>query len=149
MQTLIQQIVKQAKELKDKYTKEKNAPVNYACIFAQNQSEFDNLLNLTKQIGTIIKETPMGPLFKITPITTIAGQLKLLKIRRPDSTRTELGDADFTVNQYSEFKKENSNKKEFKLIERENMEMLELIDPKFNVRAYFSYPPLDQQLNIL
>jgi len=32
------------------------------------------------------------------------------------------------------------------IIEREEMEMIELMDPAFDVRAYFSHPPLDEQL---
>ena len=79
---------------------------------------------------------------------TVAGLLKLLKIRHPDSTRPERGDADFTVTNFVVFKKKYLSKKEFKLIKRKNFEMIELMDPEFDVRAYFSNPPLDKQLNI-
>jgi len=51
----------------------------------------------------MIQKTEKGSLFKIFPIATIAGELQLLKIRNPDSTRPERGDADFTVFDYLSF----------------------------------------------
>jgi hypothetical protein len=96
----------------------------------------------------VVEETSTGPLFHIQPLNTIAGKLRLLKIRKPDTTRLELGDADFTVSNYPEFKKKYLSQKGFSLIVRKNFEMIELVDPKFSVRAYFSNPPLDKQLGI-
>ena len=148
LKNLVQKIVRESCELKDKYTHERTAPVNYACIFSQSQEEFETLINITKKIGKIIQETPTGPLFNIHPIKTVSGNLKLLKIRNPDKTRPERGDADFTVSNYPDFKKTQLSEKGFRLIERNDFEMVELMNPKFNVRAYFSNPPLDKQLNI-
>ena len=37
LRQFVQEIVKKASNLKDKYTSEKKAPVNYACIFCQNE----------------------------------------------------------------------------------------------------------------
>ncbi len=145
---LVEEIVKKANDLKNKHTSEKNALVNYACIFAQSEEEYNNLIMIVKEIGSVIKETPTGLLFHIQPLKTVSGNLKLLKIRKPDPTRPELGDADFTVENYPEFKNNYLSKTGFKLIVRENFEMIELIDSKFNVRAYFSNPPLDKQLTI-
>ena len=143
---LVEEIVKKANNLKNKHTSEKNAPVNYACIFAQSEEQYNNLIMVAKEIGSIIKETPTGPLFHIQPLKTFSGILKLLKIRKPDPTRPELGDADFTVENYLQFKNKCLSKTGFKLILRENFEMIELVDSKFDVRAYFSNPPLDKQL---
>jgi len=98
--------------------------------------------------GKIIEETLTGPLFHIQPLETIAGKLQLLKIRKPDVTRPELGDADFTISNYAEFKKKYLSQKGFNLIIRKNFEMIELVDPQFNVRAYFSNPPLSKQFEI-
>jgi hypothetical protein len=103
---------------------------------------------LAEKIGKLIKDTPTGPLFNITPLDTKAGKLKLVKIRLPDETRLERGDADFTVRDYSAFKKDCLTKPGFKLISRDSSEMIELMDPNFNVRAYFSNPPLDRQLGL-
>ncbi len=145
---LIQDIVKESCELKNRFTDQRSASVNYACIFCQNQEEYDEFFGLARQMGKILKETPTGPLFHIKDLETVSGELKLLKIRKPDETRVERGDADFTVNNYSDFKKRHINKPGFKLIRREGFEMIELVDKDFNTRAYFSNPPLDQQLRI-
>jgi hypothetical protein len=141
-------IVLDAQKLKDTHTNEKDALVNYACVFAQSEQEFSQLLEQPKSMGEIIKETPTGPLFKIEPMQTSAGMLKLVKIRKPDPTRPERGDADFTVSDYPAFKQTVLGTDGFKLIERENFEMIELMDPAYDVRAYFSNPPLDKQLGI-
>ena len=76
------------------------------------------------------------------------GDLRLLKIRKPYPTHPERGNADFTVSDYQNFKKENLAKKNFKLIKREDFEMIELTDPDFNVRVYFSNPPTDKKFGI-
>ena len=55
--------------------------------------------------------------------------------------------------QHEHRRPEKSSKKylsrnEFKIMKKENFYMIELIDKDFDVRAYFSNPPLSQQLNI-
>jgi len=144
---LIQDIVRESNRLKDKHTDQADAKVNYAAIFCQNNEEYNNFLNLAEQLGKIFKETPTGPLFLID-IDTELGKLKLLKIRKPDETREERGDADFTVDDYNDFKKSYLSKPGFSLIKRDNFEMIELVDPNFNVRTYFSNPPPDQQFGL-
>ncbi|MDE1865833.1 MAG: hypothetical protein KGH94_04325 [Candidatus Micrarchaeota archaeon] len=146
---MILDIVKQAAKLKDAYTSETGAPVNYACIFAQNQEEYDAFVKAAGEIGKIIDNTPTGPLFRINPLDTVSGKLQLLKVRTPDATRPERGDADFTVSDYPTFKRKYLAKPGFKLIRKDKFEMIELMDSySFNVRAYFSNPPLDKQLGI-
>ncbi len=144
----VQDIVKQSCELKDRHTDEHNAPVNYACIFSQSQEEYELLIKIAHNIGKIIQETPSGPLFNIHPLKTVSGDLRLLKIRNPDKTKPERGDADFTVSDYPNFKDKYLSKKGFKLIDKKQFEMIELMDPDFDVRTYFSYPPLDKQLDV-
>jgi hypothetical protein len=138
-------IVEQAKKLKNLHTSEKNAPVNYACIFCQNEQEYEQFYTAASEMGKVIKETPSGELFHIRPIDTVAGKLQLVKIRKPDPTRPERGDADFTVADYETFKKAHLGKDGFKLIGNrpDIIEMIELMDPSFDVRAYFSQVPLD------
>ena len=148
LRQLVQEIVKKASNLKDKHTSERKSPVNYACVFCQNNEQYNNLLAITQKIGNVAEETPTGSVFQIQPLDTIAGNLQLLKIRKPDTTRPELGDADFTVSNYPEFKKKYLSQKGFSLIVRKNFEMIELVDSHFNVRAYFSNPPLTKQFGI-
>ena len=145
---LIEDIVKESCRLKDAFTAEKEASVNYACIFCQKQKEYKSFLSLAGQLGKIIKETPSGPIFHTRELATVSGKLRLLKIRKPDKNRPERGDADFTIADYPKFKKEVLVKPEFKLIKREAFEMIELIDPNFDIRTYFSNPPLTTQFRL-
>ena len=120
-------IVEKATALKNKHIDDKNAPVNYACIFSQSEEEYNELVEATREIGNVVKETPTGLIFHIEPLQTIAGTLKLLKIRIPDLTHPELGDADFTVSNFPEFKKKHLSKTGFKLIKRDKFVMIELL----------------------
>jgi len=145
----IKLIVEKANDLKNKYTKEFDAKVNYACIFCKNDIEYNYYIQLLKEDNNIIlEETYSGPLFRIKDLNTVSGILKLVKIRKYDKEHNELGDADFTVNNYNEFKNNCLNKKEFNIISRENYEMIELMDIKGDVRVYFSNPPIDIELII-
>ena len=148
LKTKIKNIVKKANKLKNKYIEEKIAPVNYACIFCQSEQEFKELNSCAETFAEIIKETATGPLYKIEPLETVAGKLQLLKIRKPDATRPEEGDADFTIETFEEFENIHLSKNNFKLIKRENMKMIELVDNEFDVRVYFSYPTLEKIYNI-
>ncbi len=146
----VSEIVEEANILKNKHTAYKNVPVNYACLFAQDKMEYEDLFQTAKKMGKIIMKTETGPVFNIDTINTVSGKLKLLKIRLPEKTHKERGDADFTVTDFYKFKKDIVHKKEFKLIKKENpdFEMIELLDKDFTVRAYFSNPPLDKILKI-
>jgi hypothetical protein len=144
---LIKGIIGESVNLKDKHIGENNIPVNYVAIFCQNKEEYRDFANLASELGMVYKNTETGPLFLIN-LDTNSGKLKLLKIRKPDRTRKERGDADFTISDYDKFKKDFLKKKGFKIIKRENFEMIELIDSRFNVRAYFSNPPLEEQFGL-
>lgn len=149
LKRLVRRIVKQATALKNKHTTETTAPVNYACIFSQSQQEFETLVTAANSLGSVIRETPTGPLFQIKPLETVAGELQLLKVRLPDPTRPERGDADFTVVNYQLFKKRYLQEPGFGLIVKPDIEMVELMDQDSAVRAYFSYPPLDVLLGLV
>lgn len=148
LKELIKSIVVKATTLKNKHIEYKDTPVNYVCIFSQSKKEYEELLEITQKIGKIIQETPTGQLFQIQPLKTVSGVLKLLKIRIYDPTRPERGDADFTISNFEEFEKKYLSKKGFKIMRKPDFYMIELMDSKFDVRAYFSNPPLDKQLNI-
>lgn len=144
---LIQQIVVSAKRLKDQYTDEKKASVNYVAIFCQSDEEFVNYCFVLDTLGTVVKETKTGPLYFVdTPIQTIAGPLSIIKVRRHDQARPERGDADFTVQNYAQFKGVHAHLPEFTVIHRHDFEMLELKDPRYDVLAYFSHPTQEQLL---
>lgn len=146
LKQLAQDIVGQAKALKDRHTSEVGAPVNYVCIFAQSTAEYQELTEAVRTIGPAVKETDSGLLYHITDLKTVAGVLRILKIRVPDHTKPERGDADFTVSDYQSFKRAHLSRQGFKLITRPDMEMIELMERNYAVRAYFSNPPIDIQL---
>lgn len=146
---LVVSLVNDACELKNRHTKEKDAVVNYACIFPHTDDEYSMYYKIAAEIGKVVKETATGDLFLVDSIPTVSGDLKLVKVRKPDPTRTERGDADFTVENYDVFKEENIGKEGFKLIERPSMEMIELMEDGADVRVYFSNPPLDKQLGLV
>jgi hypothetical protein len=90
----------------------------------------------------------MGPVFKVEAISTKAGDLRILKIRKPDLNRKERGDADFTLTNYLKFKKENLDKLGFKLIPREDFEMIEFDPQNGSPLVYFSNPTLAETLGL-
>ncbi len=148
MISIVQNIVSQARKLKDLHTDQKNAPVNYACIFSQSDDEYQRLEAMVAKIGKVIQSTKMGNVYLVESFETVAGPLRIVKIRKPDPNRPERGDADFTVSDYPAFKKAYLDKPGFKLIERPGHEMIELADKDFDVLAYFSHPILEKVLGL-
>ena len=116
----VKKIVEKTAALKDQHIDNKNAAVNYACIFSHSEEEYQGLIEVSRQIGAVIQETPTGPLFQIEPLHTVSGALKLLKIRIPDPTRPEKGDADFTILNFSDFEKKYLGKPGFQRVEKEH-----------------------------
>jgi hypothetical protein len=149
LKLLIRNIIKKSLELKNRHTTPNNAPVNYVCIFAHSQEEYESLLSTADQLGKIARDTLTGPIFQIDPLETDGGKLRVLKVRKPDQTRLEVGDADFTIIDYEAFKKTYLQTPGFKLIQRPEMEMVELVEPNCEVRVYFSNPPMDRQLGLV
>jgi len=144
----ITSVVADAKTLKDKHTDQTNAPVNYVCLFSHSAQEYDDLLILTNTLGNVLQDTTTGPIINIAPMPTASGPVQILKIRKPDKSRPERGDADFTVSDYLKFKSVYLDKPGFNLIERPDFEMIELSDPSTDVLAYFSHPTLIEQLSV-
>ena len=148
LKNLVKSILELATDLKNTHTEEINAPVNYACIFAQSENEYVELDVCASRLGRVAKETISGQLYIIDPIDTVAGPLRLLKIRKLDSARPERGDADFTVTDYQSFKRRVLSRDHFSLIDRGEFEMIELHDGVADVRVYFSNPTVANLLGI-
>jgi hypothetical protein len=149
MEQLIKYIVQKAFTLKDRYTDQKNIPVYYACIFCQTSDEYNLFIEEANKLGRKVEERSNSLLFRISPIDTVAGKLELLRVRQPDATRPERGDADFIVPDYPSFKSKYLNEPGFKLIPRNGSEMIELHKERDAVRVYFSAPELIKSLLIL
>jgi len=140
---IVQEILMRAIALKDKYTKEYDAMATWACIFAQSENEYNELIEEVKKYGEKLKDTYSGPIFILNE--PIGRTIRVLKIRQFDPAKKERGDADFTVKNYENFKKESLGKNNFKLIPRDGFEMIELMESGNNVLAYFSNPPIEEQ----
>jgi hypothetical protein len=145
LKKLVREIVAEARRLNAAHTTEQEAPVNYACVFAQSVAEYEELVDAARQLGPVADDTATGPVFRVA-IPTGAGTVPLLKIRRPDPNRREGGDADFTVADFDAFKKACLGRPGFSLVQRPDMEMIELIDQSFKVLAYYSHPTLAEVL---
>jgi hypothetical protein len=145
---LVQDIVRDAAQLKDAHTDIPDATVGYACVFAHGDMEYAELREVAESMGKEIKVTPTGSVFLVKPISTVAGPLRVVKIRIPDETRTERGDADFNAPDYPGFKRAVLGTPGFTLIPRADCEMIELMEPGADVRAYFSHPSVEAWLGL-
>ncbi|MFZ2970393.1 MAG: hypothetical protein WA063_04555 [Minisyncoccia bacterium] len=147
---ILEYIIPKTLELNQAHISSEVTRVNYSAIFCQSDAEYEELNRKAVLIGDVAEDTPTGPLYKFhKPFQTIAGPLWLLKVRKPDPTRPQCGDADFTLKDYNSFKEKYLKDVEhFKVIDRENFEMIELKDLEFDVISYFSNIPLIVQFDI-
>ncbi len=144
----INYIVNCSAELKNKFTDASSAPVEFACIFCQNEEEYKQFTDSIEKLGKIAERTNSGFTYLLDkPTQTIAGPLRLVKIRKPDIQRTERGDADFNTD-YKNFKNTYQKNSGFELVKRETFEMLRLSNSKFDVMACFSSVPMSKDLVI-
>lgn len=145
---IVSYLVDNGVKLIKKHTSETNLPVEFACIFCQNNKEYDELTKTISGLGKTVQDTSTGYTYQLNkPIKTVAGELKLVKIRKPDPVRKERGDTDFNTN-YPEFKEKYQNKTGFEFVKRDNHEMLRLSDPSFDVMVCFSNIPFVKTLNL-
>lgn len=148
IQNTVRTIVEQANTLRLKHAAEFEGAVSYCCMFSQSQKQFEHFVTIAKSVGKIATITNTGPVFIVPAVETAAGVLRVFKVRSIDQTRKELGDADFSLTKYSDFKARYLGTEGFKLITRSEFEMIELTDSTFNVRAYFSNPPVEMHSGI-
>lgn len=145
---IINDISNHTTELKNKYTDEYDVPIEFVCIFCQDEKELKDFTNAIEKLGKIVERTQSGlTYFLDKPILTIAGPLRLVKIRKPDALRLERGDADFNTD-YIRFKKKYQKDSGFELVKRESFEMLRLSNPNFDVMVCFSNIPKSKILGI-
>jgi len=146
--TTIKYIARRSTELKNKFTNTSTVPIEFLCIFCQNEEEYEQFTNSIETLGKVVERTQGGFTYLLDkPIKTIAGPLRLVKIRKPDLQRHERGDADFKTD-YKNFKEKYQSDSGFELVKRETFEMLRLSHPKFDVMACFSNIPKSKVLGI-
>lgn len=114
-----------------------NLKIYYLTIFSQSSEDFQSLRSEMQKIGEE-SDANNGYKYKLSsPITYSDELIELIRIRKPDVHRKELGCADLI------YKKEDYGKlktialeKGFNVIIRKGYEMIELSDFKINVYAY-------------
>lgn len=139
---LVRSVSAEAVLLRDKYV-QSPSNISYCCIFTQNDEEQARLDRVCSGLGNLANATPTGNVYVVPSIKTDAGELRVIKVRAPDSTRPERGDADFALADYVEHQADILELPNSKLIVRDEFEMIELIDSNFDVRVYFSHPPVE------
>lgn len=145
---IVTYICKHTVELKNTFTDAHDVPIEFACVFCQSEEEYKMFTNAIQTLGKIVERTPSGYTYLLDePIVTVAGPLRLVKIRRPDPKMLKRGDADFNTN-YEDFKKRYGSDPKFELIKRPAFEMLRLSDPRFDVMACFSSIPKSKELGM-
>ncbi len=141
-------IVDRSAQLRNTYTNELTAPVEFACIFCQSGEEYIGFSDAIQTLGKIVEETPSGYTYLLNDsISTPSGPLRLVKVRKPDPQILKRGDADFNTD-YKNFKKRYQRNPGFELVRRETFEMLRLSSPSFDVMSCFSNVPKSKELGI-
>lgn len=145
---MINYIVDRSVQLKNQFTNEKSASIEFACIFCQNKKEYVEITKEIHGLGKIVEKTPTGFTYLLDiPLDTNSGKLRLIKIRKPDPGRKERGDVDFNTN-YQRLKEKYTNDPKFEQVKRTTFEMLRLSDPNFDVMVCFSDTPKSKVLGI-
>ncbi len=144
---IVQKIVDKGIRAINNYLEESELPIDYVAVFAQSKEEYKTFSDSIEKLGQIVEETSTGFTYKLNyPLKTAGGQLLLVKIRKYDKSKPQLGAPDFRVEKYSAFKKKYKGLKNMNLIERPDYEMLELIAE--DVLIYFPDKPLSVELGI-
>ena len=144
---IVDYIVEQSLLLTERYVSEKNLIVDFVDIFSRDEEEKEELLQAVNQLGKIVDKPATGKTFLLeNSYNTKIGDLRLIKIRNLDKEKSQRGALDFKVGDYNNFKNKYINSGNFKLINRENYEMLELRDNEYDALVYFPNIPLSEVL---
>lgn len=131
-------------------TDEADLPVDYLGIFSKDENEFIELDRVLRALGKPgdSSATKTGSTYVLhEPMSTPAGPLTVIKVRKPDPTRPQRGAPDFRVPDYQSFKEKYlSNGPNFSLMIRTDYEMLEL--KGVDVLVYFPSKSFDERQSI-
>ena len=107
-------------------------------VFAHYPEEYEKLREISLELGEFDHENN-GVFVKLhEPINLSSGKLELLRIRKPDPYRMQVGCCDFEVGDYERFKRAylQKNSQSLRLIERPEYEMIEFFSPDYDILAY-------------
>lgn len=111
--------------------------ISYLTIFSKSGNDFQNLRSIMRQMAKESKANN-GYKYKLSPpINYLSERIELIRIRKPDIHRKELGCADliYEKEDYEKFKTI-ALEKGFDAIMRKGYEMIELSDFEINAYAY-------------
>lgn len=150
LEKVINYIVKQGLFALKSNANERNVLVNYVAIFSKNKNEYQNIKSILEGLGKEVdrENAKTGRTFLLSEsIRTPAGDLRLVKIRKPDATRPQRGAPDFKIQNYQKFKKNNlQSSGNFTLMTRKDYEMIEL--KGIDVLVYIPSQTLSRRLLI-
>jgi hypothetical protein len=133
----IEQIIDQIQALRAKCYPQYELSIEYLTIFSQSEEDFINLKKSLKELG---EEAAANNGFKYNLKTSInykGENINLIRIRKLDIHRKELGCADLTYKDQDYTKlREIALEKGLDIILRNGYEMIELSDFDMNVYAY-------------
>lgn len=111
-------------------TQNQEAALDYVAIFSKDEDEYQALIALAAPLGkeTDAARSKTGRTFLLDEaISTPAGPLKIVKIRKPDPTRPQRGGPDFKVPNYEQFKEKYlKDGRNLTLMVRSDYEMIEI-----------------------
>lgn len=111
---------------------------NYVSVFAKTMEEYETYSREIAANGEIFDKQLSGNYIKLNqPLVTPIGKIDICRIRVHDSEHLERGYLDFEVANYQDFKKKYLQKQYFQLLSLPHVELVELLVPGFDVRAYF------------
>lgn len=112
-------------------------PISYLTIFSHFDDEYNGLLEIINKLGQI-SDANNGIKVKLKkPINFDNQKVGLLRIRKPDVERPQVGCCDFKIENYDNFKNNYlRNNDNLRLIIRSEYEMIEFFDSNFDILAY-------------
>jgi len=146
---IVNEILEESFPLLRREVKDSISSAGFVDIFPHSDEERESLIDSINLVAKMIHPTDRGDIYVLDePVKTKYGEFWLVKIRIVDPTRTERGAPDFLPKDYSAFKSKYSGKEGFKVIEREDFEMMELMSPGAKVRIYFPNKTVAETLGI-
>jgi len=130
VEKIVKYLIDQGLAAIHKRTNEKTPAIDYVAIFSKDENEFQELLAVAETMGKEVDQgtARTGKTYLLDqPLTTPAGVLYLLKIRKPDDTRPQRGAPDFKIQNYAQFKEKYLRSSgSFTLMLKKDYEMIEL-----------------------
>lgn len=144
----IKDIVIGITNVKNQYVSEKDLVLDYVTIFSHSNIEFKELVKAAQECCEEVNEHN-GPVYILKkPMKFRNGTLKLLRIRKPDSERPQVGCGDFKVSDYKKFRDRYLKRKNFVFFDRKDFEFIGIHDPDKDYLVYFPDIPLSEDLGI-